>query len=339
MLAAVSVAVYPGCFLFARVALTRLVVVDSSSGFAVRAQRLLASAACAASVILVIAWLCRLGGVSYFATVRDLGRTISQGSFDEGWAFVPRYLVQVERAIGVVLLAGLSIFLVDLARRSLTRLTPSRSESDTSDTLVRPVEWLVLAALAAWGCQAAASSLTQSMVLYGRLIHPWMPFLVWATIDTIARMRSTAVRRTLYGVTAAASAWSFVTFAPVYFRLTYPADALYALGINSALIPAADRRCDLEFGYDYESPAPVNRRTGAPYSTRADYRLVNFCMGAPAPAPPPPDEAPPDMRLRFDAPHFMTFRAYGFEGLTPDQRDAMVRRGYRIRVFEADGVQ
>ena len=38
------------------------------------------------------------------------------------------------------------------------------------------------------------------------------------------------------------------------------------------------------------------------------------------------------MRLRFDAPHFMTFHAYGFEGLTPDQRDAMVRRGYSLRV-------
>ena len=211
--------------------------------------------------------------------------------------------------------------------------------SDTSDTWVRPVDWVILAAIAAWICQAAASSITQSMVLYGRLIHPWMPFLVWATIDAIVRVRSTAVRRALYGVTAAASAWSFVTFAPAYLRLTYPADALYALGINSALIPAADRRCDLESGYEYESPAPLNRRTGAPYSARADYRLVNFCMGAPAPAPPPPDEAPPNMRLRFGAPHFMTFRAYGFEGLTPDQRDAMVRRRYGLRVYEADAAQ
>ena len=62
-------------------------------------------------------------------------------------------------------------------------------------------------------------------------------------------------------------------------------------------------------------------------------------MGAPRPTPPPPEDAPPNMRLRFDAPHFMTFRAYAFEGLTPDQRDAMRRRGYDLRVYESDAVQ
>jgi hypothetical protein len=36
----------------------------------------------------------------------------------------------------------------------------------------------------------------------------------------------------------------------------------------------------------------------------------------------------------FDAPHFMTYPAYQFEGLRPEEREIVAERRYRVRVYE-----
>jgi hypothetical protein len=318
LLSGFAVTVYPGYAIFALVPAVSLTV---SPGLRVAARALAAAgfAAGVTAIVLAMELFCRAGGISYVASARTLSGTITQGSFDEGWIFLPRYLIQVERFAGAVLLCGAAAFAYRLLRVVAGRRT------------LRPIHWVVIAATAGWAWQAFASTVLHSMVLYGRLIHPWMAFLVWATIESVRSAPRAALRNSLYAIVALASVVSWFLFARDYLPVAYPADVLYAFRINTAIVPAAQRRCLMSPLQVYESPAPLDRRTGAPYSARRDYTLINFCQGEPSAEHRPAADATCSPE-RFRAPHFMAFRAYGFEGLTPEQRDEIARPEYALRI-------
>jgi uncharacterized membrane protein YdcZ (DUF606 family) len=315
------VAIYPGYYLLAVIP---GVVLSGQQGAGGRPHRWRAAAGFVAGAIAVVTafeCLCRLGGISYVASVMTLGRTITQGSFDEGWVFLPKYLIQVERYTGAALLIGATMFVVRAGSAIAQGMFPRR------------IDWLILPALAAWLCQAAGSAQGHTMVLYGRLIHPWMIFLVLALADVVASVRPHGARLALCGAAICTAAVSLATTAPAYYRLAYPADVLYKLGIDTASVPASHMRCELDPVYSYASPAPLNRRTGYPYRKSGDYLLINFCQGTP---PPEEHAAPPiDRRttLVYRAPHFMTFPAYGFEGLAPEHRRSMRERAYDVVAY------
>jgi hypothetical protein len=320
MISAFTVTVYPGYFLFALIPGVVVAGLDGSVDATAARLRRTAAFICGFAVIIAATEIvCRAAGVSYIAAARALSGSISQGDFDEGWVFLPEYLIQIERYAGAVLLAGAIVFvgrtILDLARRE-----PAR-----------PLRWVVLPAIGAWLCQAVGSAYAHDMVLYGRLIHPWMAFLVWASIGAVAQVRRASLRQALYLSVAAASALSWARYAADYARVAYPADVLYALGVNTALLSPSQRRCTMRPVSVYDSPAPLNRRTGAPYTTRTDYLLVNFCQGVPV--DPPNDRVDVHLPLMYRASHFMAFRAYGYEGLAPRERREMQQPLYDLRVY------
>jgi hypothetical protein len=322
-ISAFAFTVYPGYYAFLATPLVALTAREDAGRSMARLADAALFAAGGGAVLIAMELLCRGGNIPYFASLRGLSGTISQGSFDEGWTFFPRYLVQIERAAGVVLLCGIVLFTArlatDVARRNRLRL----------------IHWLVLAATAGWLWQAIASSVMQTMVLYGRLLHPWMAFLVWATIDAIRSIRGATIRKSMYVVTASASLVSWALFARQYVPLVYPADVLYDLRIDTTKLASSQRRCDMPFWHWYEAPGPIDRQTRAPLVNRPDVMLINFCQGAPSAEKRP--AAPACEPELFRAPHFMAFPAYGFEGLAPEQRVEITRPEYDLRVCGGQG--
>jgi hypothetical protein len=319
VLALLTMAVYPGYYLFA--GLVCVALVGSADVNRSGRVKIAATAAAGAAVVLMATELfCRIGGVSYVGRLTWLARRIDLGSFDEGWTFLPEYMIRVESLIGAALLAGTAIYVAVFA------IGFSRTRR------ARAIDWLVLSAVAAWMFQAVNAHTFRKIVLYGRLIHPWMPFMVWATLDVCRRIPRMSLRRATYVGVIAASLASWMTWAPEYRRLDYPADALYRLGVNTALVPAAQQRCDMESWDVFTSPAPLDPRTGAPYTIRADWVLVNFCVG-PVRQPPPSDTVAPNLRLVYRAPHFITFRGYEFENFTPAQRADLELARPELRVY------
>jgi hypothetical protein len=322
LLAGSVVAIYPGYYMLAGIPGVVLVGQAATAGWEQRWRVAAAFAGGAVAVAAAFECVCRLGGISYVASVMTLGRTITQGSFDEGWVFLPKYLIQVERYTGAALLVGTAVYVARAGSALAQGVFPRR------------IDWLILPALAAWLCQAAGSSQGHTMVLYGRLVHPWMLFLVLALADAVAWIRPGGARLSICGAAVCTAVVSLGTEAPAYYRLAYPADVLYTLGINTAMLPASHMRCELDpVYYSYASPAPLNRRTGYPYRRSADYLLINFCQGTPAQqaqASPPIDRR---ATMLYRAPHFMTFPAYGFEGLAPEHRRLMRERAYEVIVY------
>lgn len=273
-----------------------------------------------AGVIAAMEVLFRAGGLSYISSLRGVGRDISFMPSGDGWGFLPEYLLTVERASGLVLILAA----VAYAWHLLLRVRRG---------VLRPIDRLMLPALVGWAAQAASSIYLQAIPLYGRLLHPWMPFLVWVLADVLAQTPA-GQKRNAYGAVLAAVMISWAPAAWTYVPLKYPADVLYAMGIDTERLPADRKRCELVPGTGYASPGPLNRATNAPYTSDAGYVLLNFCQALPTvPTPRATATIPAGTRLLFDGPHWMSLPAYAYEGLTDVDRDAMRREDYRLQVF------
>jgi len=111
---------------------------------------------------------------------------------------------------------------------------------------------------------------------------------------------------------------------------------LYEKGIDTGRLSRDHMLCELYPGSSYASPAPRHRGTRAPYTDDSDYILVNFCQALPAVTRPKvPATIPAGAALLFDGPHWMTYPAYAYEGLSKVDRDAIARDDYRLEVFRA----
>jgi len=320
LLAGVVVATYPGYYLLVPILGVALMGLSVSSGVS-RSVRL--GGAFAAGVLLMIAaveLLTRAGGLSYIGSARALSRTIGMGSFDEGWTFVPDYLLNVERASGVMLLIGTGVWMI-------------RCLSGIVRRTLRPIDWLLIPAFAAWTWQAFAAAELHSMVLYGRLIHPWMVFMAFAVADMVAAIDGASARRLVSAGVAIAAVGSWALAAREYSTLAYPPDVLYALGIDAERVAPDRKPCELTEGTSYASPGPLDRRTKHPYSDSGNYVLVNFCQGPPSLPRRPGVAAVDGGALLFDGPHWLTFAAYDFELMGPEERAAMTTNDYRVRAY------
>jgi len=275
------------------------------------------------AVIGVLEALFRAGGLSYIGSLRGVGRDISFTSYGDGWGFLPEYLLTVERASGLVLIAGAIGYAWHLALR-------------IRRGVLRPIDRVMLPALVGWAAQAASSIYLHAIPLYGRLLHPWTPFLVWMIADAL-RYVPAAQRRNVYGVVLAAVVVSWAADARVYLPMKYPADVLYTMGIDADTLPADHKLCELVPGTGYASPGPLSRETNAPYGNDTAYVLLNFCQALPeVPRPRQTAIVPPGATRVFDGPHWMSFPAYAYEGLIKVDRDAMRREDYRLQVYRTN---
>jgi hypothetical protein len=327
LLVGAMIAIYPGCYLLAPVLCVGIASQTWRDGQRSALQSLAVLAIGAGIVLAAMELLCRLGGVSYLASARALSHEITTGgAFDEAWTFLPEYLVRVEGLPGLILLVAAAATLWRAVLRVHRRTA-------------RPIDWLLLPAVAAWAWQCAYSAQWHRIVMYGRLIHPWMLFLAWMLADAIAAIKRPGLRVAAISAVLGGTLLAWVPWARAYYRLAYPSDVLYALRIDTTRLPVDRMRCELKSGgYDSPtaSPGPLDRKTRYPYTGDTGFRLVNFCQPIGilnVPEPPAIGAEESVASLVFDGPHWATFPAYGFEGVPPDARKALVRNGYRVRAY------
>ena len=278
-------------------------------------------AAAAMSVVAGVELIFRAGGSSYIGSIADSPRTVVFSSVDDGWLFLPEYLFIVESATGIILLVAALAYLTRAAVRLLRRE-------------VRAIDSLMLPALLAWAVQSAAAAQWQAIPLFGRLIHPWMPFLAWMLADTMTAPALRRVQRVLAFAVIAIAVAGAAVWTRQYYRLAYPPTVLYAFGVDTAKLTDDQMPCELNPGTGYQSPTPLDRATGYPYRSANDVVLLNFCQALMSiPRPRVHAQISDASTLIFDGPHWMSFPAYGFEGLIHADRAAMRSQDYRVRIY------
>lgn len=286
-----------------------------------------------AAVLLFFQLLSVANGTSYFEDCLGLSNSIRQGDYSDGFAFLPKYLLEAEQSLGY-LLAALGLLAVPVALFRLLRspLTRARVLELISDNL------LVISMTMAFLWYAVMVYYLEKMVFYGRILHLYIPFFVLL----IARVLYPAVRRSLQFVPAALVAgvalYSFAVFTSQYHQIVYPVTFLS------------------QHGHEYKG-AEILYKDQTPTADNGDYYAARNVFMLPPPPPGRPKIAlvnlaflypiadagwcnavnlPLSFKLVYSAPHFLTLPAYAFEGCRVDERDIIYRCQYQCQVYQEE---
>ena len=331
-LSALLVTVYPGYYMAPFIVLG--VLVDWLHPLAFLQQRwksVVAYVLGGAGVILLFEGVTRIGDASYIEGSYDLAHTIDQGSYEEGFTFLFKYLFQVEGLLGYALVLALLAYLVMVAVDVATqreRITVNLS--DTSKLLVVAAAFFLL--------HAAGGVLLHRVVFYGRLLHPFMPFLVIVTLLLLRRITAPGVRHGLMLSLAGVALLSFGLFFRDYQLVVYPVDVIYRMGINTGDKAYVRYYNQIKSypGLVYSSPEPRTVGGGYVRIPGKVITLLNFTYPFPLrPVAVPVPVSSFGNQLLFDDSHALNFRAYPFEGFTIAERQILPQLNLRIRVRAA----
>lgn len=257
------------------------------------------------TLLVILAWelVARAAGMSFIAASFRFSSTVTQGSFEEGYRFLPVYLVNVEGLVGGLLF----VLAVAFAVAALVRRD-------------RSVEAVVTgAALAAYLAYATAGVVFHKMVYYGRLVHMYMPVVVLAAILALQSIKEWRVRRLLATALVLASVAAFVPTSVEMLSAHFPNDVDREVTASSAgatvcrAMPEGDDRfgtippaCDLVL---------ENAR-----------HLFPLLLGG---------ETSPPAGFTFvkSWPHPLQFRGYWYEGATIAERAGLQMYPPEIRLY------
>ncbi|NPA42492.1 MAG: hypothetical protein GXO27_00475, partial [Chlorobi bacterium] len=293
---AAAAALYPG-YIPVVGALVIWLAWDACEGPLSRCIRLwLRLGAGGAAFVLAVEGLARRAGTSWITHLKTLASSVHQGSPREAPVFAIRYLWEVEGPLGMWLAGGTVLFL--LHRRKVPRMLRRL-------WMVFFLVYVTYSLRAVWG---------ESAVWYARLLKPWWPV---------------ATAAALWGYYAAwgkRSGWAYasvllalLTFGFHYYewhRVAYPKQVYwkYLYGCSPERVRTVSEYRDAPLNIP-----PLDRGEQSP-GTCPERIAVNLVYLYPFDRPDKwqPFEPPSRYRLIFDRPHYLQFKAYGFEGWTPE---------------------
>ena len=154
--------------------------------------------------------LARVSGDSFIKQCQDLFKTINQGSFEEGYVFLWKYMSTVEGATGRLLVFYFGLFLVFSIRKC-----PA------------PIVAIFVLVILGYFYHATMLVVFKKTVFYGRLIHMYVPFIVWSLVLFLKYSLKDIHHRLIIPLVLCFSLASFLAFAARYVRLSYPIDFRY----------------------------------------------------------------------------------------------------------------
>jgi len=244
----------------------------------------------------------RAAGNSFFKNSIGVSGDVTQGSFEEGYTFLLKYLVQVEGVIGIALIAlfFVYVFFVMWKKSSPLRLA---------------FIMLVLGYL----LHATLSVFFHEMVFYGRILHMYMPFFVIAAIMVIEYIPIKKAQTILAGIIIVLSLVSFTKFAHQYSRLDYPEDFRdkYLSSIPKKFICKASEA-------KLFNKIPMERCLALGVNAEYLYPIPSWVL----PVNPEPKLIPYQKAL-----HPINFSAHQFEGFAIRERERIRKRKYEMRLY------
>lgn len=326
-------AIYPGYYFFPMLIFTFMVFTGTEKILSkAKALKILFFAASALSVLLLYEVLARAGGTSYVGSLLNLSETITEGSFEEGFSFIPKYLIEVEKYAGVFILLCSLAFTARLVCRFV--------KNDIPIIYNNHLNVLSICVLAGFLFHASSAAIFHKMVFYGRLIHMYVPFLIFTTIAFLLEIGNVKLKNSMLGLFVVLSVMSCVEFYNDYLPLAYPRDVLYKHGILADYSDSARSVFETDCSYPsapISSPPPLNTKTNTPYNNETNFILVNFCFYTLLCGRDCADFSPfrpsENQKLIYTARHFLGFEPYMFEGYSMQDRALFKRRNYNVAIY------
>jgi hypothetical protein len=342
LLAGIGFSIYPGYYAFIGVLLLTEIASGPRTLQAVLAT-ILGMLAGGGSVAICLEGVARVGGSSYLRDCLFLSETITGGTFSESLTYAFKYLIEVEKITG-----GLMILLAVLCLgRQLWGFTVRLRSNSLS---LSRNQVFIGAAFCGFLYHAISGVVFHKMVFYGRVLHMYVPFLVWAIFLFLRRLPRPVRWATLL-LLVASVVTTFLGFCREYRLLAYPRDVLYReridiltriprenildCGAERLILKTACRQVawEVEPAWVPNSPPPSRQSRETYYTNRQDLILVNFVTMISTPEKHVPYVPPDGYHLLFCAPHYLTFPAYYFEGYGVEDRERLKARKYQVRIY------
>jgi hypothetical protein len=184
----------------------------------------------------------RLVGTSYILDAIGLSGTITQGSFEESFSYIFKYLIQVEGLTGIILIITLPIFFLMMLYKLI-----NQSYKEYSLMML-----LSIAITGNYLVYASTGYFLHKVVLYGRLLHQYFPFICIFSVYSINELLIKITKKNkliLYFISLIFIlnfGFNFIN----YNSYAYPRDILWQL------IKAQNSNA-LEQNFNYENHWPV----------------------------------------------------------------------------------
>lgn len=269
----------------------------------------------------IFEFLAQYCGTSYLLDAKQLSGTITQGSFEESFSYIIKYLWQAEFYLGI-------LYLLSLSFAAFYFILNCRNILNSNFTL------LMLCIFCGFFIYASLGQFFHKMVFYGRLVHQFYPFLAILFGFSIHKLseKSDLFNRRYFRMTLACLVC--VLSAPLHLafaRVHYPTEILNGLGkykkeykINSI----CERTSHIDNSTSFISDADS--------SVKPVMYLINCCY-------PTGPEIPGDfvqylpeknLKLVFSYSHFINLTAYQFEGGNIEQRKAYRLNPLYIKAYK-----
>ena len=248
-------------------------------------------------------------GTSYIAHCRKLSNSIIQGDNFESLLFLFNYFLDVEKIIGVLLLI---LFAVGCGV----------SVKANKNVQLRVLLWTAV------GCYlfyALVGIVFHKVVMYGRLVHMYVPFIILGALVFLDQLRNVSWKRGLVIVLYISSIVSFFMYAPQYYSLTYPREFRYSI-VKEIRNKKYWGRGTRQKPFD---PNSTNQKIVLFYDAWFLYPIAEDIY-------PIPSEIN-GFKLLKQASHPQEFLAYQYEGLSREERKRFRERNYEMRVYIRDG--
>lgn len=310
LLSGAAATTYPGYYLFL---LVPLAVFLANRPFDWRA--LVVFGAAIAAVVAFWEGTARMGGFSFITASQHFSATFApenqegvQGAYEEGFRFLPMYLIEIEGSAGVALGLLFVAFTVMAVQGRFERLPTV----------------MVAAAVVAYLAYAVTVQEFHRAVFYGRLVHMYLPIVVLAAMLAIKQIRLPVVRYGVIGLLLAVSAWSFAPMAATALAIRFPKDLERELTATAG--PGA-KICALGQKLEHTREEP---------QWTCDVLLENARHLYPLPVA-WKTEPPNGFLLARKFPHPLQFPPYWFEGYSPGERERLATNPPVISVFTRFG--
>jgi hypothetical protein len=269
----------------------------------------------------------RFGGRSYILDTIHLSGTIIQGSFEESFSFIVKYLFEVEGLSGVILMIGLILFVLVIIYQIRTNKKNS------------PLILLGSVLFGLFIAYASTGFFMHKLVFYGRLLHQFIPFICIFSLFSINEVIKNFKYKQLVlliipGVFIINFSFNFFQ----YKTISYPRDVAWEI---SKTIYLDDIENICEVGNSW-SLMPKNReylhsevQIKREISQQHTIIVTNCCAVCSGISPSIYHEfKPSDGYILLESnPHFINFKAYQYEGYNIIDRQNIDDINLHIKIF------
>lgn len=272
----------------------------------------------------------RFGGGSYIWDARHLSNTVSQGSYDESFTFIIKYLLEVEFLSGIIILISLLLFCILMIYQN---------------TKIKLQSHIIILGISIFGMYLSYAFIGyffHKLVFYGRLLHQFFPFICILSIFSINELiLKTKNRQLIFVVLSFVLIFNFTINFNQYCSYSYPRDVGWQLCKTNNLK-------NIETNYEYDdshSDMPTvldfsNAKTLVNQKKNNHKILVVNCSHL----FPINDISkyhkfiPNNNHILLDSkPHSINFKAYQYEGCSIIERVNIDKMNLNIQVFKMTG--